>query len=1248
MRAVGIAKRDSKIVQIILRQLPERYDTVKTMSLVDPQITRPRLENTICSAYSQRKAHAIAKRGPAAGTPAGPPNPHALVVGRGYGDRGAGGGGGHQMDDGMIFRGGGMPRQPKQQQHWSRGGGIPWRQQQQQHWSRGGGMPRQPQQQQQWSRGGGIPHQRSSHSVPPARQTRLPPSREIPSIGVGGIYDCGSNAVYDQQDSPPPPGAPMCAVYRCGRCGKHGHKSGHCAAPRRFEGTCGACGQYGHMWRNCAISSRHSHLNVFTSSGECYVNDAHGADTIVIPQQHHQPVVDLGGEDIPFQQPSDTMHYSIGISGGGREDGDALGTDVPSGGGNNDEDDWDRGVTRQQQIHMQDNGGVMETSGAPGRGSRGDREDGSGPLSGTFSGGDDGAVYGGFFTLQHLCSINPNPSSPMLSAISSLFTNRRPGSTIFLGDTGAVIHGVSSADCVCNRRKPRPWERHLMVGNGKCTPVDFYGDLDLDLHCDQDVRVTLTNVAVVPGLAFDIMSFNRIQEKHEIILNGAGASMLGGRVKFEKFRAGNFIQATRIPHNDASPHPPAMVAAMMRPGAPSSMNVNDFHNSLGHANVKALHETAKQMGIKLTGIQEYCDGCAAAKAIKRAIPKVVDSSRKSSRPFQRIFMDLAGGYPKSTGGAKYLMQLVDDYTNFGWTVFLGDKSGPTVVRAFRTWYASVKHLVAVHGEVGCVLTDNGTEWVNEDFRTLLVDLGIGRELTAVDAPQSNGRVERRIALVSEGAKAAFVEFPKQFPDITFPARTKSYAAIWPEAFTWMNDCLNITAAVHKDDKRCPEEKLYGKRRVQQAWPFMMPGFRHRNRATKMHDKGERCFYLNSGNDHSSNTHKVVTPAGIATYSAHCTFGYRRQAFQGEVPTWGGGAVTTSLAETTSSRGGGFPAATLAASAAPRGGGIPPMFSSGAAPTSLAEATSSCGGGFPAATPAASAAPRGGGIPPMFSSGAAPTSLAEATSSRGGGFPAATPAASAAPRGGGIPPMFSSGAAPTSLAETTSSRGGGFPAATPAASAAPRGGGIPPMFSSGAAPTSLAEATSSRGGGFPAATPAASTAPRGGGIPPMFSSGGAPTSLAEATSSRGGGFPATTPAASAAPRGGGIPPMFSSEATTTSAATASSSRGGGITAAVPAAEVTSGTHVSGSGVGPPAVVDAAPTPPTSDPSVATGTATGELLATGQEQLVTSDGRREVLAEISRMAGGTSPVDPGTSGPPDWSTTAVLADDGKDSA
>ena len=106
-------------------------------------------------------------------------------------------------------------------------------------------------------------------------------------------------------------------------------------------------------------------------------------------------------------------------------------------------------------------------------------------------------------------------------------------------------------------------------------------------------------------------------------------------------------------------------------------------------------------------------------------------------------------------------------------------------------------------------------------------------------------------------------------------------------------------------------------------------------------------------------------------------------------------------------------------------------------------------------------------------------------------------------------------------------------------------------------------------------------------------------------------------------------MSSSGAAATSVAAVTSSRSGGIPTAVPAADVTGGTHVSGSEVGPPVVVGASPTPPASDPSVGAGAATGELLATEQEQeqLVVSGGRKEVLAEVSRMAGGTSPVDPG---------------------
>ena len=110
--------------------------------------------------------------------PERPSHPHALVVGRGF-------------RDGVAVGGGSMPRQQKQlQQHWSRDSGIPRQQQQLQHWFHDGGIPQQQQQQQQWSRGGGNPHQhqRSSLTVPPARPARQQPSRGIHTSGGDGEH----------------------------------------------------------------------------------------------------------------------------------------------------------------------------------------------------------------------------------------------------------------------------------------------------------------------------------------------------------------------------------------------------------------------------------------------------------------------------------------------------------------------------------------------------------------------------------------------------------------------------------------------------------------------------------------------------------------------------------------------------------------------------------------------------------------------------------------------------------------------------------------------------------------------------------------------------------------------------------------------------------------------------------------------------------------------------------------------------
>ena len=166
------------------------------------------------------------------------------------------------------------------------------------------------------------------------------------------------------------------------------------------------------------------------------------------------------------------------------------------------------------------------------------------------------------------------------------------------------------------------------------------------------------------------------------------------------------------------------------------------------------------------------------------------------------------------------MLVVDDNTNVGWTVFLRDKSGPTLCHAFRACHNAVKLVAATNGSLGIARFEIGHEFTNAEFRKLLTELGIAVEYDPVDGAKRNGRVERKLAVVTEGAKVAWLEFSRHFPDLELPNKALEWTAIWPEAPTWMNDCINMTVYAHMPDKLCLWNKLYKKRATSLPLPFI--------------------------------------------------------------------------------------------------------------------------------------------------------------------------------------------------------------------------------------------------------------------------------------------------------------------------------------------------------------------------------------------------------------------------------------------
>ena len=281
------------------------------------------------------------------------------------------------------------------------------------------------------------------------------------------------------------------------------------------------------------------------------------------------------------------------------------------------------------------------------------------------------------------------------------------------------------------------------------------------MHCAENVAVTLRTVAFVPGAYLDLCLLNVIQEEHVITLDHEGTHMLNGRVFFRKGKFGNYVEATRVARHDK---PPALAAAVLRPGRQRWIDANGMHCSLGHAHDTALRETARQMGIKVTGPLGYCDGCAGGKEIRKAV--ATSTSCGADKGMQRRHADLAGPMPTSTGGARYCLMIVDDATNMGWPVFLPDMSTATVTLGFRTFLTAVN----AYGQPECLRTDNASEFTNTEFQRLMVDNNIRREFTSDDGPKCKRRVERKLALVAEGGHAAFLEFQTMFDGVEFPGQ----------------------------------------------------------------------------------------------------------------------------------------------------------------------------------------------------------------------------------------------------------------------------------------------------------------------------------------------------------------------------------------------------------------------------------------------------------------------------------------------
>ena len=431
--------------------------------------------------------------------------------------------------------------------------------------------------------------------------------------------------------------------------------------------------------------------------------------------------------------------------------------------------------------------------------------------------------------------------------VGLLRLTKKDVSEFYIADSGASAHMTGSLQGMENIRDH---VEDVTIGNGEKMKTSKIGDKVLTWKNNttgEEVCVRLHNVRYVPEMGpFNLFSityalskgFTLGNEGQIIWLKKDGRKLMFDSILTTKF--GYVCGAELFYCEDKA----EIAKPSLNEG--STININEFHELLGHCGEEKTRAVAKYYGVKLTGPFKPCTACATAKARQANIPKSVSEEKRADKPGERLMFDVSSIKARSFGGAKYWLLVVDDKTRMSFSNFVKKKS-----EIAEKMVSMIKHIKKAYGyEVKYLRCDNAGENLKTKELCEKKGLGITFEFTAPNTPQQNGVVERRFATLYGRVRAMLngAHLPKAFR-----------GGLWAECARY---------ATHLDNLEIDPET--GKPRYETFFKKQYTAFRHShkfghvgivaNRAkikSKIENKGFPALFLGHTDDSSDEVARLL-------------------------------------------------------------------------------------------------------------------------------------------------------------------------------------------------------------------------------------------------------------------------------------------------------------------------------------------------------------------------------------------------------
>ena len=190
--------------------------------------------------------------------------------------------------------------------------------------------------------------------------------------------------------------------------------------------------------------------------------------------------------------------------------------------------------------------------------------------------------------------------------------------------------------------------------------------------------------------------------------------------------------------------------------AATDQTADIWHQRLGHLNTNSVDQLAKKEMVtgmncnKSQHAENKCEGCVLGKSNRNPFPK--RSNNRATRPYEIIHSDVCGPMQvESKGGSRYLVTFTDDYSRYATVYFIKHKH--EVLSKFQEFITFVENQSGNRGHVKTLRSDNGGEYVSNNFIKYCAEKGIVHELTSPYCPEQNGVAERLNRTIMESARS---------------------------------------------------------------------------------------------------------------------------------------------------------------------------------------------------------------------------------------------------------------------------------------------------------------------------------------------------------------------------------------------------------------------------------------------------------------------------------------------------------------